>query len=349
MKKIKPLIALVSILIALTLIIPAVMVLPFSGEKAGGKLSEELKKSKASSGEQAAPTADSAVEVAVFRSAKSVIETVGLEDYLVGVVAAEMPAEFNSEAIKAQALTARTYIVNRMLSKNTMGVPKSALEQGAQVTDTQNHQVYLSDAEQREKWGADYDWKKKKIIEAVRATSGQILTYEGKPINATFFSTSNGFTENSEDYWDGNIPYLRSVSSPWDKQSPKFNSQKVIAVKNFEAALGVKVGSGSAIGKIVARTEGKRVAKVEFGGKVLSGKEIREKLDLRSSDFSWERKGGNIVITTRGFGHGVGMSQYGANGMAEEGKSYKDIVQYYYKGVEVTSAESMLTMITAKK
>lgn len=348
MIKIKPLIALVSFLIALTLIIPAVMVLPFSGEKAAGRLGEELKKTKAA-GENAAPTADAAVEVSVFRSAKSVIENVGMEDYLVGVVAAEMPAEFNQEALKAQALTARTYIVSRMLNKNTMGVPKSALEQGAQVTDTQNHQVYLSDDEQRKKWGADYDWKKKKIIEAVRATSGQILTYDGKPIDAMFFSTSNGFTENSEEYWSGNIPYLRSVSSPWDKNSPKFNSQKVISVKNFEAALGVKVGSSGAIGKIVARTEGKRVAKVDFGGKVLTGKEIREKLDLRSSDFSWERKGGNIVITTRGFGHGVGMSQYGANGMAEEGKNYQDIVMHYYKGIEITSAESMLATITAKK
>lgn len=349
MNKIKPLFVLVSILIALTLIIPAVVVLPFSGEKAGGRLGEALAKPKPGSGQATEPTADSAVEVAVFRSAKSSTETMAMEDYLIGVVAAEMPAEFNPEALKAQALTARTYILNRMITKNTMGVPKSALDEGALVTDTQNHQVYMSDDEQRKKWGADYEWKKKKIIEAVRTTSGQILTYDGKPIDAMFFSTSNGFTENSEDYWSGNIPYLRSVSSPWDKESPKFNSQKVMSVKSFESALGVKVGSSGTIGKIVARTEGKRVAKVDFNGKKLTGKQIREKLDLRSSDFSWERKGSNIVITTRGFGHGVGMSQYGANGMAEEGKNYKDIVQYYYKGVQVTSADSMLATITAKK
>ena len=120
-------------------------------------------------------------------------------------------------------------------------------------------------------------------------------------------------------------------------------------MKEFEAKLGVKIGSSSTIGKIVDRTAGKRVGKVDFNGKVLTGKEIRDKLDLRSSDFSWERKGDNIVITTKGFGHGVGMSQYGANGMAEEGKNYKDIVAHYYQGVDITSADNMIATITAKK
>ena len=347
MKKIKPFIVLVSFLIALTLVIPAVLVLPFSSEKASGKLGEDLSKSQAS--EKAEPMADKAVEVAVFRSETSKIENVQLDEYLVGVVAAEMPAEFNEEALKAQALTARTYIVNRLMTNNNKGVPKAAQAKGAQVTDTQAHQVYMSEDDQRKAWGKDYEWKRKKIEEAVRATSGQIITYEGKPIDAAFFSTSNGYTENSEDYWPGTIPYLRSVASPWDKNSPKFNSQKVISVKDFEARLGVKVGSGNTIGKIIARTEGKRVAKVNIGGKVLTGREIREALDLQSTDFSWERKGNNIIITTRGNGHGVGMSQYGANGMAEEGKSYEEIVKHYYQGVEITSAETMLATITAKK
>lgn len=344
MKKIKPLFVLASILFALTLLIPAVLVLPFSDEKASGKLGEELSKAPAKKSEQTISPAEAAVEVAVFRSTTKQIENVGLEDYLVGVVGAEMPAEFKEEALKAQALTARTYIVNRLLSKDNLGAPE-----GSQVTDTQIHQVYKSDEQLRKDWGPDYDWKKKKVLEAVRATSGQILTYEGKPINATFFSTSNGYTENSQDYWGGDIPYLQSVSSPWDKSSPKFTFQKEMAVKEFESRLGVKVGAEKTIGKIVGRTEGKRVAKVDFNGKTLTGKDIREKLDLRSSDFSWERKGDTIVITTRGFGHGVGMSQYGANGMAEEGKTYQEIVKHYYKGVEITAADTMLATITAAK
>ncbi|MEH7334249.1 stage II sporulation protein D [Neobacillus drentensis] len=345
MKKIKPFIALAAFLIALTLIIPAVLVLPFSDEhKASGKLGENLAKSPGKVTDVTSTSKDPAVEVAVFRFSKSKIEKVQLEDYLVGVVAAEMPADFEEEALKAQALTARTYIVHRLITKDTLGVPK-----GAQVNDTQNHQVYMNDDEQRKSWGKDYDWKKKKVLEAVRSTSGQILTYDGKPIDALFFSTSNGYTENSEDYWSGSIPYLRSVSSPWDKNSPKFNNQKVMTVREFEAKLGVKIGSSGTIGKIVERTTGKRVGKVNFNGKVFSGKEIRDKLDLKSSDFAWERKGNNIVITTKGFGHGVGMSQYGANGMAEEGSDYKEIVKHYYKGVEITSAENMLATITAQK
>jgi len=344
MIKFNPLIAAASFLLALTLIIPAVLVLPYSDGKASGKLSEDLTRASTKATKTISSAADSAVEVSVFRTASKKIEKVPLEEYLVGVVAAEMPADFNEEALKAQALTARTYIVNRLSTKDTLGAPK-----GSQVTDSQMHQVYKNDAELRREWGMNYDWKKKKVVEAVEETSGQILTYKGKPINATFFSTSNGYTENSEDYWEGSIPYLRSVPSPWDKDSPKFSAQKVVSVQDFESRLGVKVGSSGTIGKITARTAGKRVAKVSFDGKVLTGVEIRDRLDLRSTDFSWSRKGDNIIITTKGFGHGVGMSQYGANGMAQEGKSYKDIVKYYYKGVQISSADKLLDTITAKK
>lgn len=347
MLKIKALVVLGSLLIALTLLIPTLLVLPFSGEHhASGKLGKDLTKAPAKKATVASSIdKEAAVEVAVFRSSLSKIEKVQLEDYLVGVVAAEMPADFKEEALKAQALTARTYIVNRLVSKGDLkDVPKDA-----QVTDTKIHQVYMNDNEQRKEWGKDYEWKKKKILEAVQATGGQILTYNGKPIEATFFSTSNGYTENSEDYWPGKIPYLRSVSSPWDMKSEKFNGQKEMTVKQFEAKLGVKIGSGETIGQIKEKTIGKRVGKVDFNGKMLTGKEIRDKLNLMSSDFSWVRKGNNIVITTKGFGHGVGMSQYGANGMAAEGADYKKIVKHYYQGVEITSAETMLATITARK
>jgi stage II sporulation protein D len=344
MKKFKPLILLASFLFALTLLIPAILVLPFGDGKASGKLGEDLSNKAPNSETADNPSKDSAVEVAVYRTSAGQIDNVPLEEYLVGVVAAEMPVEFKEEALKAQALTARTYIVKKMLSKDKIGVPE-----GAQVTDTQIHQVYLSEEQMRENWGMEFESNYSKILSAVRDTSGQILTYDGQAIDASFFSTSNGYTENSEDYWPNEMPYLRSVLSPWDKQSPKFNSVKEISVKQFESALGVKVGSSGTLGKIVERTAGKRVAKVDFSGKVLTGKEIREKLDLRSSDFEWERKGNSIVITTRGFGHGVGMSQYGANGMAADGKDYQEIVKHYYQGVEVTNADTMLATITAKK
>ena len=342
MLKFKPFIVLAAILFAVTLIIPSILVLPFMEDQAGGKLGEELQKEAQDAA--AAPSADSAVEVAVYRSALSKTEKLPMDEYLIGVVAAEMPAEFELEALKAQALSARTYYVKQMMSPNKVGVPE-----GAQLNDTTIHQVFKNKEELKKQWGVDYKWKIKKITEAVKATDGQVLTYDGAPITATFFSTSNGFTENSEEYWANSFPYLRSVESPWDLKSPKFSDQLVISVRDFEAKLGVKLPNSTTIGKIVSRTAGNRVGKIDIGGKVLTGKEVREKLELRSSDFTWILKGNNVVISTKGFGHGVGMSQYGANGMATEGKTYKDIVQHYYKGVEISEADSMLTKVTARK
>ncbi|MEW8972033.1 MAG: stage II sporulation protein D [Mesobacillus sp.] len=342
MLKFKPIIVLAAILFAVTLLIPSLLVLPFMEDKAGGKLGEELQREAKDTA--AVPTADSAVEVAVYRTALSKTEKLPLDEYLIGVVAAEMPAEFELEALKAQALSARTYYVKQMLSPNKVGVPE-----GAQLNDTEIHQVFKNKEELKKQWGVDYKWKMKKIAEAVKATDGQVLTFDGAPIDATFFSTSNGFTENSEEYWSNSLPYLRSVESPWDLESPKFRNQTVMTVADVEAKLGVKLPNSPEIGKVISRTTGNRVAKIDIGGKVLTGKEVRDKLGLRSSDFTWELKGNNVVITTEGFGHGVGMSQYGANGMATEGKNYQDIVKHYYKGVEISEAESMLTKVTAKK
>ncbi|PLR94494.1 stage II sporulation protein D [Bacillus sp. T33-2] len=340
MLKIKPFVVAVVLLVALTLLVPTILVLPFT-EEASGKLGEDLKPAEQPT---AKSSADAAVEVAVYRMAKSKLEKLQLNEYLIGVVAAEMPAEFETEALKAQALAARTYFVQQMLGKE-----KAKLPEGAQVTDTEAFQVYKSTDELKKIWGANYKWKIEKISEAVAATDGQILTFEGAPITATFFSTSNGFTENSEEYWPNSFPYLRSVESPWDLKSPKFNDQKIVSIKEFESKLGVKLTDLSNIGKVVSRTAGKRVGKVEINGKVLTGKEIREKLSLKSSDFTWSLKGDNIVITTKGFGHGVGLSQYGANGMATEGKTYQEIVKHYYSGVEISQADSLLTKVTAQK
>lgn len=342
MTKFKPLILLTAFLFTITILIPTLLVLPFSEEKASGKLGEDLEKNQQPEAQKA--TADSAVEVAVYRTAHEKIENLPLEEYLVGVVASEMPANFHEEALKAQALAARTYIVKQLLSDDRIGLPE-----GAEVTDTEMHQVYKNNEELKKAWGIDYSWRLKKVQDAVRATAGQILTFEGQPITATYFSTSNGYTENSEDYWPNVFPYLRSVDSPWDEKSPKFSDQLVMSINDFEKKLGVKLADRSSVGKIVARTTGKRVGKVEIGGKLLTGKEVREKLNLRSSDFTWYLKGDNIVISTKGYGHGVGMSQYGANGMAEEGKTYQEIVKHYYQGVEISAAEPILTRATAKK
>ena len=151
--------------------------------------------------------------IPVYLTKKATIETVPLEQYVKGVLAAEMPVEFELEALKAQAMAARTYVVRRVLEKDYSNMPVS----DALVTDTTAHQAYLTDQELREKWDkSKYETNMAKIDRAVNETKDIILTYEHKPINATFFSTSNGYTENSEDYWPFKSPYLRSVPSPWD-------------------------------------------------------------------------------------------------------------------------------------
>ena len=341
MKTLKPMIILVTIVIIVIILVPAMLVLPFSDNGTSGKLAENIEQKGTN---QKVKSTEGTVEVAVYRTTSKKIQNLPLDSYLIGVVAAEMPADFEKEALKAQALTARTYIVNQLIQNNRLGLPD-----GADVSDSEMHQVFKNDQELKALWGSDYDWKMKKITEAVQETSGQILTYEGDPITATFFSTSNGYTENSEDYWKAAYPYLKSVSSPWDTKSPKFHNKVVMSVAEFEQKLGVNVSDSSQIGTIIERTSGKRVGVVEIGGKTLTGKEIREKLNLMSSDFEWERQGDQIAITTKGYGHGVGMSQYGANGMAREGKDYQDIVKYYYKGVAIESSNKWLNTVTAKK
>ncbi|MFD1780309.1 stage II sporulation protein D [Fredinandcohnia salidurans] len=339
MKQIKPIIVLVSVLFVLILLIPSMLVIPFS-DKGAGKLAEERQSNPEPPQIASGPT----VEVAVHRVSAQKIENVPLEEYVVGVLAMEMPADFELEALKAQALAARTYVVRQMLSEQKLKVPN-----GADVSDTVSHQVYKNNEELKAQWKGDYDWKIEKIRQAVKETQGQIITFNGEPIDAVFYSTSNGYTEDSENVWKNAVPYLKSVESPWDVNTEKFHSQVNMPVSEFENKLGIKLGNGNDIGKITSRTKSNRVASVEVGGKTFTGVQVRDALGLRSSDFSWERKGSHIVIQTKGYGHGVGMSQFGADGMAKEGKSYKDIVTHYYQGVEISSTENFLNKLTVKK
>lgn len=319
MKQLQPIIIIVALFLVLTFLLPTLLVTPTISS------SKELQTKKETLKEK-----EEVTEVAVFRSATNEIETIPLEEYVTGVVASEMPAEFEMEALKAQALTARTYILNQLLHGD-----KTNLPEGADITDTTAHQVYKN----KEEVSKIKEWKK--IHQAVEETAGEILTYEGKPITAAFFSTSNGFTENAEEYWQNQIPYLKSVESPWDKNAPTFEVETKIPINEFQQKLGITI-TGDELGEIKQRTTGKKIAQIELAGKTFTGREIREKLNLRSTDFTWEQKGNEIIITTRGYGHGVGMSQYGANGMAQEGKDYREIVTHYYKDIEIVRADDIL-------
>lgn len=328
---IRPIIVVVTFLFVVLLIIPTLVVqwMP-SGV---GQVKKDVVKLVSPKPEQINETTPQ-IHIAVYRTQLKKIENVPLENYIQGVIASEMPSEFELEALKAQALTARTYIIRRLVERDYSDTPEGSI-----VTDTEKHQVYQNEQELRERWGIDYEQKISRINQAVNETVGQVITYQGRPIDATFFSTSNGFTENSEEYWNQEIPYLRSVESPWDQASPRYQDQLRMSIKEFQEKLGVQlsipVSNTTAIGEIVSRTEGNRVKEVKIGDKIFTGKEVRELLGLDSSHFEWQRDGGQVLIRTFGWGHGVGMSQWGANGMAEEGYAAEDIVKYYYQNIHV--------------
>jgi len=288
--------------------------------------------------------------VKVYRNKTKKIEEVDLEDYIVGVVAAEMPADFELEALKAQALAARTYIVHRILKGDFSDIP-----QGTHVMDTVKNQVYMNPEERLLAWGVDYTWKEEKIQQAVNETAGDILTYNGQPIEASFFSTSNGYTENAEEYWGGEyIPYLRSVAVPWDKESPKFQATVAFSLSEFERKLNTRI-SRAALAQshqsqdqnpswvnVLSYSQGKRISKVQVGDKTFTGRQVRERLGLNSSQFDISYQNSQVIVKTTGYGHGVGMSQWGANGMAKEGKKAEEIVKYFYKGINIENAEKYL-------
>jgi stage II sporulation protein D len=271
-------------------------------------------------------------QVKIYLTKKKQIVSLPLEQYVKGVVAAEMPVTFSLEALKAQAVAARTNIVGRL--KKGLKTPE-----GADITDDYtSFQAYSTDEQLRERWGVvQYELNMKKITEAVASTQGQILTYNDEPIDASFFSTSNGYTEASENYWGKTIPYLRSVSVPWDKTAPHATDKKTMALADMDRLLGIQTVPVSASPPlhVVEETSSDRVKRIQVGDKTFTGRQFREALGLNSTAFSWQIQGGQITFVTHGFGHGVGMSQYGADGMAKEGHDYKEILNYFYKGVQI--------------
>lgn len=248
--------------------------------------------------------------------------TIGLEDYVVGVVASEMPASFHTEALKAQALATRTYALRKTSS-------------GGILSATTSDQVYKTNDELKKMWGNSYSTYYNKVKNAVYATKGEYLTYKGNYIEALYFSTSNGKTEDPIYVWGNSHPYLKSVDCKWDVGVSNFTATKTIPISTVAQKLGVPLTSSSQI-QINSRTTGDRVNSITICGKEFTGVKIRTLLGLRSADFSISVSGNSLVFTTKGYGHGVGMSQYGANGMAKAGYSYSQILKYFYTGVNIS-------------
>ena len=250
------------------------------------------------------------------------IISVGLEEYVIGVVGAEMPAEFQTEALKAQAVASRTYALKRTAS-------------GGALSASTSDQTFCTIDQLKAQWGGSFDKYYNKVKSAVNATKGQTLKYNGSYIEALFFSTSNGRTEDSVNVWGNSYAYLKSVDSPWDTNASSFSKEKTISMSEISSKLGVNITSVSQI-NITGRTVGNRVSNVNICGKDYTGVKLRQLLGLRSADFEVYQSGNSIVFTTKGYGHGVGMSQYGANGMAKAGYSYTQILKHYYTGVTIS-------------
>lgn len=266
-------------------------------------------------------TNSSVSEITVYRSNGSVIN-LNMTDYLIGVVSSEMPASFNLEALKAQSVLARTYALK-------------AKQTGKKLTDTVNTQSYIDIDQMKNKWGNSFNTYYNKIKNTVENTNGEYLSYNGNYIEALYHSTNNGKTESSLDVFGNYYPYLISVSSEYDKNASSYLRTINMPLDTISNKLGLSLNNDSVI-NILSYTDGGNIKEININGNNFSGKKVRELLGLRSADFDISISDNNANITTRGYGHGVGMSQYGANGMANAGYSYKDILSHYYPGTTLT-------------
>ena len=264
-------------------------------------------------------------EIRVLRSSGN-IEKMDLENYLIGVVSSEVPTSFEKEAIKAQTVAARTYALKQMENKTN---------DSYDVKDDTSSQVYKSLDELKNIWKDKYDEKIKIIKEAVDETKGEYITFNDEIIYAFFFSTSNGKTEDNKDVFGQDLPYLKVVDSSFDEnETDNFIYTKTISLNDFYQSLGLDYNDNLNISN-KELTNSNRVKNITINNVTFKGTDVRSKLSLRSTDFNIEKSNNNILITTKGYGHGVGMSQYGANALAKQNKNYKEILKYYYQGTNL--------------
>ncbi|MEW6227243.1 MAG: stage II sporulation protein D [Bacillota bacterium] len=301
------------------------------------------------------------LNVRVFITATGKIVEMPLEDYVKGVVAAEMPASFGVEALKAQAIAARTFVLKKTRSYGGTGC---SAHPGADIcTDHEHCQAWIPHEELRKKLSyLEYYAYARRIASAVESTAGTVVTYQGKLIDAYYHAASGGSTDNSEEVWSAAVPYLRAVSTEFEAREPSFQERVGFTVDELEKKFGVqlrqrKVTSYKVAGKdvqvvteekmsrpieILSASRAGRVKEVKIGDKVVSGYSLRSILGLRSTKFTYQVAGDKVYFTTTGFGHGVGMSQYGAQAMAQAGKTCTEILKHYYTGTEVVSYLKLL-------
>lgn len=269
------------------------------------------------------------------------IEEVNIDDYLCNVVSAEMPADYEIEALKAQAIVARTYTIYKILNKK---------HENADICDDSTCcQAWISKEDRLARWEdskKESNWQK--ICDCVRDTQGKIVTYEKLPINAFFHSNSGGVTEIPVNVWGGSgYPYLQSVETSGEDLYSQYSSEVVLTQQELISKLKEKYNdisiefSDNEQVKILEYTQSTRVKTVRFGNHEISGVEVRNILGLRSTNFEIIKENDNIKFLVKGYGHGVGMSQTGADSMAKQGKNFEEIINHFYTGIEISDVNSL--------
>ena len=273
--------------------------------------------------------------IKVLMSDTGNVESIPLDRYLISSVAAEMPAEYPPEALKAQAVAARSYTVYHMeAEKNNPGIVPE--HKGAYICTGASHcKAYIGIDEMKLKWGDKFTEYYEKISDAVNSTRFETVSYNGKTANTVFHAISSGKTESAKDIWGSDIPYLISADSSFDSKSSGFMSSVTVDTAEFKKALeGLRQLNSDTPSPEIIRSESGGVKTITLYGSEFTGSEIRSLFSLRSVNFELEI-GDSAVFTVKGYGHGVGMSQYGALQMALQGYSYKDILAHYYAGTEI--------------
>ena len=267
--------------------------------------------------------------------------TLTLADYLWRVVAAEMPASFEREALRAQAVTARTYTLYQMGIGTNPNHPEADM-----CTDIACCQAYLDPDQAAANWGDGASAYAAKITDAVSSTDGQAIFYEGALIDAVFFSSAAGRTLDAVEVWGGSVPYLTGVESPEGEEVPNYHTTVAVSLEDFQETFLAQYpqadlsGAPSGWFQSLRPTSSGGVNTVEVGGVVVKGSELRSLFGLRSAHFTVTAGAEGVTFSVTGYGHGVGMSQYGANAMARAGASWQEILEHYYTGVTIAPLEA---------
>lgn len=267
------------------------------------------------------------------------VKTYTIEEYLFGVVAGEMNITYEEEALKAQTIAAYSLALHRKAKRDK--VPDKNIMNADVTADSKVDQAFLTKEQIKEKWGNNYEQYAKKLERIISLVKGEYLTYKGEIAQTVYHDTSSGKTETAENMWGSAIEYLTSVQSVGDILNPEYLIKVTVAKDEFVRLLlenDVKISSDKLKSEIeiISRTESGTVLSIKLGDKTLKGTKIREIFNLRSANFDISFTDDKVEFTVRGYGHGVGMSQYGANEMAKQGSSYEDILKWYYKGCEIT-------------